>query len=198
MTTVDFASPQGKQLIKNLYAYSFTLFNRLYKKEINERGKSFKDYVTDALEKHLRGKDGYNPEKSSLEYYLKKYVIRQQLFNDLPADVKKLYAQKVDKDDVLIESNIINEAKVVQINTETQFEAVLPEHDKELLHNELQKEIANDEIAQKIYIAITNEKFNLSDRAEICEAFNIELKDFDNARRRFITILRRVAIRLDL
>lgn len=198
MTTVDFASPQGKQLIKNLYAYSFTLFNQLYKKEVNERGKSFKDYVTDALEKHLRGKDGYNPEKSSLEYYLKKYVIRQQLFNDLPSDIKKAYAKKIDKDDVLVESHIIFEARGNEESSDSQHEPILDAHDTELLHNELQKEIANDSIVQKIYLAITHEKFNLGDRAEICEAFNIELKDFDNARRRFTTILKRVATRLDL
>ena len=80
---VNFESPEGKALLRSLNVYSYELFRRVYKQEVNERGKSFSDYVYDAIEKHLRGEDNYDPTRSTLDYHLKKNVIRQAIYNDI-------------------------------------------------------------------------------------------------------------------
>jgi len=67
MAIVDFNTPVGKQLLTNLYAYSRGLYKKLYRGEVNEKGKSYKDYVHDALDLHLRGKDKYDHRKAPLE-----------------------------------------------------------------------------------------------------------------------------------
>jgi hypothetical protein len=48
---VNFESPEGKALLRSLHVYSYELFRRVYKQEVNERGKSFSDYVYDAIVK---------------------------------------------------------------------------------------------------------------------------------------------------
>jgi len=72
------------------------------------------------------------------------------------------------------------------------------EHDQKLIFTEIENEIAGDDVVERIYLAVAHDKFNLSDRSEICEECEITPSDFDNGRKRFVTILRRVFRKLGL
>lgn len=89
MADIDFGKEENRQLLKNLYAYAHRLYSQLYKDDPNWKGKSFEDYVNDAVLKHLDDEDNYDAKKGRLEYHLKYHLIRQSLTNDLPPAVKK-------------------------------------------------------------------------------------------------------------
>jgi hypothetical protein len=198
MAIVDFNTLVGKQLLKNLSAYSRGLFNKLYKGEVNGMGKSYKDYVYQALEMHLRGKDNFDPDKAPLEYHLKFHVIKRELYNDLPAHVKKDYQERIKN----VDPEKLEMMHIIPEQTEEKepVEDILnfTEHDQRLIFTEIEKEINDDDVVEKIYLAVAHDKFTLSDRAEICGEFDISLSHFDNGKRRFVTILKRVFKRLQL
>ncbi len=197
MAIVDFNTPVGKQLLTNLYAFSRGLFKKLYKGEVNEKGKSYKDYVHDALDMHLRGKDNYDLKKAPLEYHLKFHIIKRELYNDLPAHVKREYkrAKNVDPDKLEM-IHIIPEPveEMEPVDDILNFN----EHDQKLIFTEIENEINGDDVVERIYLAVAHDKFNLSDRSEICEECDITPSDFDNGKRRFATILKRVFKKLGL
>ena len=182
----------------NLYAYSRGLYKKLYKGEVNEKGKSYKDYVYQAIDLHLRKKDNYDPDKAPLEYHLKFHVIKRELYNDLPAHVKKEYREsikKVDQDKLEMMHIIPEPAEEIE---PTEAIVDFTDHDRNLIFTEIEKEINGDDVVERIYLAVAHDKFNLSDRSEICEECDITPSDFDNARRRFVTILKRVFKKLGL
>lgn len=198
MAIVDFNTPVGKLLLRNLYSYSRGLFNKLYKGEVNEKGKSYKDYVYQAVDMHLRGEDKYDPNGAPLEYHLKFHVIKRELYNDLPAHVKREYREriKIVDPDKLEMIHIIPEPAKEKEPVEDTLD--FTEHDQKLIFSEIEKEINGDEIVERIYLAVAHDKFNLSDRAEISKECDITHSDFDNGKRRFITILKRVFKKLQL
>lgn len=191
MALFDFNSAEGKQLIRNLYAYGFKLYKSLYQSEINERGKSYKDYVIQALENRLREIDGYDPSKGPLEYFLKYHIIRRALYNDLPPAVKKEYMEWQEKAKVSEAPLILPQPVAVQevANEELAF-FTLSEGDRATLFTEIERLIGNDDVVKRIYVAVAHNSFNFGDRAEICEAYNMTEKEFDNGKRRLRTILR--------
>lgn len=200
MGEIDFSSPEGRQLLKNLYAFARGLYNQLYRTDVNNRGKSFKDYVHEALDKYFRAPEKYDPQKSPIEYYLKYNLIRNSLYNDLPTHKKKEYlAQKklapehTEMMQIVPEPEIFIEPDDIEVPV-----AELTEHDRSLLLLEIEKQIEGDSSVEQIYLAVAHEKYNLSDRKEICEECNISTDDFDNGRRRFKTVLNRVFKALQL
>jgi len=182
----DFSSPGGKALMRNLYAFSLALFNRLYKTEVNERGKSFKDYVHDAIEKHLLQEDRYDPAKSPLEYHLKYHVIRRAIYNDLPAGVKKLHKETAVSQ--LQESNLIPERQ----STPARMTLAAVGYDQALILKEVEEKVNNDAVMESIYLAVCEDTFDFSDRQEICNAYTIAPEEFDKGIKRFRTVLKRV------
>jgi hypothetical protein len=191
MALFDFNSPEGKQLIKNLYAYAWELYKGLYQSEVNGRGKSYKDYVIQALENRLRETDGYDPLKGPLEYYLKYHIIRRALYNDLPPAVKKEYMEWREKAKVSEAPLILPEPVEVQEMPDEELPFfTLSEGDRATLFAEIERLIGNDDVVKRIYVAIAHNSFNFGDRAEICEAYHMTKNEFDNGRRRLKTILR--------
>ena len=189
---IDFNSPEARELIDNLHAFSWELFHRLYKTEVNERGKSFMDYVSDAIEKHLNEEDNYDPSKSPLEYHLKSHVIRQAMFNDLPPHAKKKYKDLIGP---LQESNLSPKPT----KTQEPFVISLSEvvgYDESLILGEIQKEITGDDVVERIYLAVCEDSFELSDRAGICKEYDISYDQFKNGRRRLDTAIGRVLKKL--
>ncbi len=154
MAIVDFNSPVGKQLLMNLYAYSRGLYKKLYKGEVNEKGKSYKDYVYQAIDLHLREKDNYDPHKAPLEYHLKFHVIKRELYNDLPAHVKKEYRESIKNvdPDKLEMMHIVPEPAEEIEPMEATFD--FTDHDRHLIFTEIEKEIMGDDIVERIYLAI--------------------------------------------
>lgn len=202
MATIDFDfdSDKGKQVLKNLYAFSFDLFKKMYRKEVNERGKSFRDYVHEAIERHLRGKDPHDPTRSPLEYHLKFHVIRRLLYNDLSPAAKREYLRAKNSDAEVEE--MLQRISMPTLPGEPSVPEPsilgLSDYDRELLFKEIEKQIDGDDVVERIYLAVAHEKFNLSDREEICQECRMSHKDFDNGRRRFLTILKRVFNQLQL
>jgi hypothetical protein len=187
--SIDFNSPEALELIHNLHAFSWELFHRLFKTEVNEGGKSFTDYVHDALEKHLTGKDNFNPEKSPLEYHLKYHIIRQAMYNDLPTHVKKI---RKDLRAPLQESNLSNKPVKIPEPSSTPLISAVVGYDEPLILGEIEKTIKGDDIVERIYLAVCEDSFELSDRREICQKYAISENQFDNGRRRLRTAVENV------
>jgi hypothetical protein len=201
MAEIDFEKKENQELLRNLYAYSRLLYSQLYKDERNWKGKGFEDYVHDAILKHSLNQDKYDPTRGPLEHHLKKNVIRQALTNDLPPNVKKAYERY----------RQINDKQREMSTQKTQIEepAVHPDElgvvsmivnniDGEQLFKEIEAEINGDAVVEQIYFAIVCDKYDFSERAEICEDYKIPAKEFDNGKRRFMTILKRVFKKLNI
>ena len=187
---INLNGPEGRTLFRSLYAYSSVLFRRIYKREVNERGKSFTDYVNDAIEKHIKGEDNFDPTRSTLDFHLKKNVIRQAIYNDRPAYVKK-QLKKTDEEWGL-GSNIMPSYPV---SSEGTVEADVPEImelDQKIVFDEIAIAVTGDNVLENFYLAICEGDFSLVDRAEICAEFKMSESDFDNGKRRMKTILKNV------
>jgi hypothetical protein len=189
-SAIDLNSAEAKQLIMNLYSFAYELFNKLYKTEINQRGKSVSDYVSDAIEKHLNGTDNYDPERSPLEYHLKKNVIRQAIYNDLPPQRKKQLVN-AREDEVLGGHVIHHQNKVSEPSVETYIPGLI-EFDNEVITRQFEKHISGDDVLENIFLAVFYDDFDLSERSEICDKYKISPSDFDNGRRRFMTVAKKI------
>lgn len=200
MADIDFGSEENKRLLKRLFAYALDLFKQLYKTDPNWKGKSFKDYVIDAIVRHLADEDHFDPKKSPLEYHLKYHVIRRALTNDLPPAVKKEYRQsrKETSEDLEMRSRSPIEYPEVNPDEIGEVSLFINQIENQVLFKEIETEINGDSIVEQIYLAVIYDKYNFSDRAEICADFNISAGDFDNGRRRLITILKRVFKNLNI
>jgi len=166
------------------------IFKRLYKSEVNERGKSFMDYVHDTIERHIKKEDHYDPDKSPLEYHLKYHVLRRALYNDLPPHVRKQY--KSNREGVASESNLMPKAVIAMEPLTDAVILELDEFDQKVIFGRIEKEIDGDRTLESLYLAVCQDTFKLSDRSEICKEYDLTLPEFDNGKRRFITILKNV------
>ena len=201
MAEIDFGKEENRRLLKRLYAYARGLYSQLYKDDPNWKGKSFEDYVNEAVLKHLEDKDNYDAKKSPLEYHLKYHLIKQALTNDLPPAVKKAYAEYRKLND--------EEKSMSQQKTTTEPAPIDPDdlatvtiavnniESAELL-KEIESEINGDTVVEQIYLAVVYDKYQFNDRVEICQDFDISIDDFANGKRRLMTILRRVFKKLDI
>lgn len=182
---IDFDSLEWEVLFRSLYAFAALHFNRLYKRETNERGKSIHDYVSEAIEKHISGEDNYDPAKSPLEYHLKYNLIKRSIYNDMPPDSKRERIQV--KQESLVESNLF---PVAVKRIESSVAPVgLGTYDTELIFKEIGKRASGDHVVEQIALAIWLGGFELRSRAEICKEYDLTLAEFDKGKKRFMTIL---------
>lgn len=201
MAEIDFGKEENKQLLSRLYAFARGLYNQLYKDDPNWKGKGFKDYVYDAILKHLEGKDNYDPNKGRLEYHLKHHVIKQALTNDLPPHVKKAYAvhrKMNDEEKSMSQQTTVVEPAPIDPDDLAIVSIAINDIESGELLSEIESEINGDTIVEQIYLAIVYDKYQFSDRKEICHDFDISVDDFANGKRRLITILKRVFKKLDI
>lgn len=200
MVELDLEKPENRKLLVSLYAFSRGLYKKLYNKEINEVGKGFQDYVHDAIEKHLRGEDNFDVSRGKLNFHLKYNVIRQMLVNDLPLEVRKAYQKRKKsepEDEEMI--HIIQEVQAyidpddlpsVDFGLDNMYSAAI--------FKAIEDGIKEDEIAQRIYLAVVQDKYQFSEREEICTDYELEKSDFDNGKRRLLTVVRRVFKKFDI
>lgn len=191
---IDFNSPEAKVILDNLHAFSWDLFGRLFQAEVNERGKSFQDYVQDAIEKHINEEDNYDPSRGPLDYHLKYHVIKQAMFNDLPPQAKKKYKAQAEPLEESYLTGLSVRKKLPSFEGPPLADVV--GYDSNLILLEIQRNATGDEIVELIYLAVCEDSFELSDRSEICAEYGISLGDFDNGRRRFKTVVENVLERL--
>lgn len=181
----DFNSPEGKVLVRELHAFTAVHFSRLYRRDVNERGKSIADYVSEAIEKHLTGEDNYDPTRAKLGYHLKHNVIKRSIYNDLPPHVKKEYRE--DKQKSVTETNLMPGAfKMVEPAVAPQ---AMGSYDADVLFEEVGKRTEGDSVVQQIVEAIWFGGFELSSRAAICGEYSLSESDFDKGKKRFMTAL---------
>lgn len=201
MPEINFEKEENKRLLRNLYAYARGYYTKLYEDEPNWRGKGFEDYVHDAIVKHILDQDNYDAGKGPLEYHLKYHLIKQALTNDLPPAVKKAYAEyriMTEEERAMSQQKTATEAAPIDPDELSIVSLVASNIDSAELLKELESEINGDTVIEQIYLAVVYDKYEFSERAEICRDFNISLHDFDNGKRRFMTILRRVFKKLDI
>ncbi|MBX2963959.1 MAG: hypothetical protein KF687_15715 [Cyclobacteriaceae bacterium] len=190
MELIAFETKEGERIIKNLLAYSNNLFKCLYKQELNERGKSSKDYVSEVIERYLSGKDSTNMELSKHEMFLKGIIKRCQ-YNDLMPYQRKA---RMESRQPLEESHLIQQPSK---NTDTILENYPVSDQSEIDRNMIVSEIRNaiddeDFVVIKLYEAVCLHGFSLKNRAEICNEYQLSLADFDNGKRRFMNIVKKV------
>lgn len=200
MVEHELEKPENKKLLASLYAFSRDFYKRFYKSEFNHKNKGFKDYVQDALEKHLRGKDNFDPLKGKLDYHLKYNVIRQMIVNDLPLEVRKSYEQSrksTSPDEGMI--HIIQEVHAYIDPEDLPFvDFGLENMDSPVIFKAIEEEIKGKEVEEKIYLAIVQDKYQFPERQEICAEYEIEPADFDLGKKRFLTVVRRVFKKFDI
>lgn len=183
----DFSSPQGIIVLRSLYSFSDGLFRRLFKTEVNSKGKSAKDYVNDALVKHLLGKDKYDPARGPLDHHLKKNVIMQAQFNDLRKHLKnKMESISVDGGLGEDEALVLDEYRLGKTVP------ALEESDMKVIFSTIEESIKDDPVVEGIYLAVFYDIYEISDRKEICQACNLQENEFDNGKRRLKTVLNSV------
>lgn len=199
MPEFDFEKEENRRLLAKLYAYARGLFGKLNKTDTSWRGNGFRDYVHDAILKHINGEDNYDPNKGPLEYHLKYNVIRQAITNDVDPSVKKEYAEwrkKTLQEREMNQKTAIAEVAITpdEIGMQTM---IINNVDNDQLFKEIEAEM-KDEVVKLIYLAVVQDKYHFSERAEICEDFDISNEDFDKGKRRLLTILRRVFKKLNI
>lgn len=199
MAELDFEKPENKILLGNLYAFAHALFFRMYKKEPNHKTKGFRDYVHDAILKHEDNPHKFDSSLGSLENYLKFYLIRRLMSNDMPSKGKKLRAESFGEEAGKKQEKVQKTDFQKKDYDEPDWEGErIDELDDTLIFKAIEDELKSDDVAGQIYLAVFHDKYNFSDRAEICEAFGIPDKEFDKARKRLQTIMKRVFKKLKL
>jgi hypothetical protein len=193
MIDLDFGKPENKRLLYNLYAFARAQFFIMFKKEPNDKMKSSEDYVHEALMWHHKNPETFNPHRGSLENYLKFYVIRRLISNDFPASIRKQRKESfgTQAGEKLKDVHII-EYPDDQLSEQGWEGARIDELDDALIFKAMEDELANDDTAYLIYIAVFHDNFKFSERAEICEECQIEGAEFDKAKKRLLTIMKRV------
>lgn len=194
--TIDFNSAEGIKLMRNLYAFSWGIFRRRFQTDVNSKGKSFKDYVHDAIEKHLRQEDRFDPDKSPIEFHLKFNVILGAISNDFKHHVKTRFVESREKMD---SGSNFTRGRLEEL--EPTLDNVTPDlidYDRKLIFDTIEKRISGDDQVERIYLAVCHGNFEFSDRSEICEEFDLTLDQFNNAKRRLLTVVRHVIRELKL
>lgn len=182
-------SPEWHRLYNSLYAYAGDLLKKHYGPRTAMLSKTVHDYVGEAILKHLAGEDNYDSEKGPLDFYLKKYVIRQAVTNDARSQIPALNSKKG-----------LGTASALDIDerlyvSDKAFANPMADDDDKVIRTIIEREINGDDVVEQIYLAVYDEDFGIKDRAEICEAFGIKYSDFDNGTRRFKNVLRKVYLK---
>lgn len=184
-----------EKMIIMLYAYTLSLVDgkgwfRGASTKNYIGGKEIEDYVYEAITRYLENPNLYNPSKGTLIKFLKYYIIRALVNNDLVSSENRtsqdLAMFEIDEDD---DKNY----------EERHCELIETFFDEEIDYSDIIKHIntlvANDEIAAKIFKGVTEENLK---RREIIEIYKISSIDFDNGMRRLKTILKSVAKRFEI
>lgn len=167
----------------------------MFNADPNSAGRSAADYVNDAITGFLAGETGFNPSKSPLNYHLKYHVIRPNMREDLPDHVKKAYRaeRKRSKSEHAEMTHLILETEpLIEPDDIGEVEEQLGNLLNEDILKEIEAEIDTDLVVEQIYLAVVHDEYKLKDRSEISKDWNIPLNEFDNGKRRFVTIVNRV------
>lgn len=174
-----------------LYAYADQLLKahtwfRGKKTDSYLEGRQAHDYVMDAIEKHLKGPEKYDPQKRSLANYLKLHILRTAIGNDSKKTENK------------ISSNVFANARTDDDDDNDFLDAILPytkglfdqQMDLQMIMDDIGNLIQSDPIVFKIFEGRCRENM---ERIKVMENYNLSNTEFDNGMKRLKTILRRIA-----
>ncbi len=181
-----------------LYAYTDHLLKakKWFRKDGSDsylKGKQVHDYISDAIEKHLRHPEKYDSTTNrSFVNYLKLHIIRTLVGNDARSHENFI------TDDIFSITTNDNDEN----DTQSSLDALLPfagaffdqEIDYQEIISHVKIELSTDEIAGKIFDGIcTGLK-----RRETIEEHNLSDSQFDNGMKRLNTVLKKTAVKYDL
>lgn len=189
MDRIQFDTSDGARMLRNLHAYAYSQYNILYRREINERGKSYDDYVIDAIEKYLRVKDQIYGTTFEIEMYLRS-LIKQAIYNDLipyQRRERKSFKEPLEES-YLIEMPPNHPEQILRnfpVNDSSEI-------DRDIILKSIENAIKDDEVVKRIFTAVCIHDFSLSNRISICKEFGISIDDFNNGSRRFMRIVKKI------
>jgi len=189
MDIIEFETTEGIRILRNLNAYAYNQFRILYNREINERGKSFNDYVYGAIEEYLKIKDRLMMTPADHEKLLRN-LIRRSIYNDLlPYQRKERKAYK----EPLEESHLIATPPKHPEEILRNFPVMdSSEIDRNTMLNKIENAIAGDDVVKTIFTAVCLKDYSLSNRIGICRDFGLSIDDFNNGSRRFMRIIKKI------
>ncbi|MDO1449512.1 hypothetical protein Q0590_24765 [Rhodocytophaga aerolata] len=151
------------------------------------KGMQVDDYVQESISQHLMNPELYDPSKGSLVNYLKYYILRRLISNDLKSSENKstvnlsFWGAQDESDD-----------------SDWYFESLMPfvcanfddELDYQLILAEIHTKLANDTLALLVFNLIREKGYK---RREVMEEAELSENDFDNAMKRLNRILDKIA-----
>lgn len=189
MDRIQFDTTDGARILRNLYAFAYSQYKILYKREINERGKSYKDYVYEAIERYLRVKDQLYITTLEHEMLLRS-LVRRSIYNDLlpyQRKERKTFLESLEENH-LISTPPQHPEEVLRnfpVNDSSKI-------DRDIMLKSIENALKDDEVVKKIYTAVCIHDFSLSNRMGICKEFGISIDDFNNGSRRFMRIVKKI------
>lgn len=150
------------------------------------KGKEAYDYAMDAIEKHLRRPEKFDPERGDLVDYLKLNFIRSFIRNDVRKienrTTEDIFAWDDDQDD----DGVPYSEQVLPY-----VDALFPDDiDYAAVKAYIENEVAGDQDAESILLGIYTEGLK---RREIIEKLQMTEEVYDNGVRRLNTAIRRAA-----
>lgn len=131
------------------------------------------DIAIDAIEKVIKQEKKWKPQKTDLKFHLKNNVIKEL--------VKNLANKK--------ETKVSDNADVNDLPTSSESSSLDLKMDTETLQGLLEKEFENDEAATNILYG----KMDGMKRREIIDEFGMKPTDYDNAMKRYKTVIKRLS-----
>lgn len=185
---------EWEKVIVELHAYTLSLTKsrgwfRGSKTQNFIGGKQFEDYTFEAIGRYLKNPQLYDPTKGSLVKFLKYYIIRSLISNDLISAENRTSASIsiFDSDD-----NEENYEERCQAVVEGLFDEEIDYCD---ILSQIRESVSHDKLLECIFTASIDENLK---RREIIEVYNISSNDYDNGMRRLKTILKNVARKFDI
>lgn len=185
---------EWEKVIVELHAYTLSLTkSRGWFRGLKTRnfigGKQVEDYVFEAIGRYLKNPQLHDPTKSSLIKFLKYYVIRSLISNDLVSAENRTSTSMS-----IFDSNDDEE------NYEERHQAAIEGlFDEEIDYNnimsQIRESVSHDKLLECIFIGFVDENLK---RREIIETYNISSAEYDNGMRRLKTILKSVARNFDI
>lgn len=153
------------------------------------KGKEAEDYVHEAVAKYLEKPEQYDPKKGTLIKFLKYYLLRRLVSNDLKSPDNKLYVDLFGWQ----EDEGSNEK---EIPVDTFLPRISPNFDDELdypqILHDIQAQLAQDPVALTVFQLIKRQGYK---RREVIQQEQFTEGQFDNAMKKVDRAIKKVALK---
>lgn len=186
-----------EDLYLRLYAFTDNLLRskkwfRQGKPNFYLEGKEVHDYVSAAIEEYLYCPEKYDSTKGTLINYLKYYLIRSFISNDVRSSENRSTSDVFRANPIGGSDDNPDYLDLVLPHLMVYFEEEL---DYEIIMSRIQNEIKDDKIAEEIFLGICCESLS---RREVIKEFGMSERDYDNGRRRLDTIFKKIVEEFNL